>query len=196
MNIVSIDFDIIMAPSIEFYNNFTHDRYLFDNPLLKVCNADLEHYRKLTTWFFKNLKNVNYENVIFIKSHEQAVNYINKGDTLINIDHHHDLGYKKEEDIKPDEPKCHCGNWVKYLFDNNIISDYIWINNKNSTQPLYFNGKIEQCAIEDYNLDSLTGDKVIICLSPEWVPPQFHPLFYSWMDICGKGFNTIHIEFK
>lgn len=70
MNIVSIDFDIIMAPSIEFYNNFVSDKNLFDNPLLKVCNADLQNYRRLTTWFFKNLKNVNYEDVIFIKSHE------------------------------------------------------------------------------------------------------------------------------
>lgn len=70
MTIVSIDFDIIMAPSIEFYNNFTQDKFLFDNPLLKVCNADLRIYRQLTTWFFKNLKNVDYENIIFIKSHE------------------------------------------------------------------------------------------------------------------------------
>ena len=46
MNVVSIDFDIIMAPSIEFYNNFTNDKFLFDNPLLKVCIADLSIYRK------------------------------------------------------------------------------------------------------------------------------------------------------
>ena len=187
MNVVSIDFDIIMAPSIEFYNNLTNNRYLFDDPLLKVCNADLDHYRKLTTWFFKNLKNVEYENLIFIKSHEQIVNYINLGDVVYNIDHHHDLSYKEHE-----ENKCNCGNWVKYLFDNNIIKDYIWINNPNSIQPRYFKGKIEQCTFDSFNLDSLEADKVIICLSPEWVPPQYHSLLYSWMDICGKGFEVTY----
>ena len=41
MNIVSIDFDIIMAPSIDFYNNVNKDReQLFLNPLMKVSEAD------------------------------------------------------------------------------------------------------------------------------------------------------------
>ena len=184
MNVVSIDFDIIMAPSIEFYNNFTNDKFLFDNPLLKVCNADLSIYRKLTTWFFKNLKNVDYENIIFIKSHEQIVNYINKNDIIFNIDHHHDLGYDEKE-----INNCNCGNWAKYLLEKNIINNYTWIHNYNSVPPRYFDGKIEQCAFGDYNLDFLEAEKVIICLSPEWIPPQYHQLLYSWMDICGKGFE-------
>ena len=41
-----------------------------------------------------------------------------------------------------------------------------------------------------YNLDFLEAEKVIICLSPEWIPPQYHQLLYSWMDICGKGFEA------
>jgi hypothetical protein len=48
MNIVSIDFDIIMAPSIEFYNNMTGNSDLFNNDLVKVFTADLVHYQRLT----------------------------------------------------------------------------------------------------------------------------------------------------
>lgn len=130
MNIVSIDFDIIMAPSIEFYNNNVRDRTLFDNPLLKVCNADLEHYRRLTDWLIKNKKE---NNVIIIKSHERIVNYIdNPDDIVINIDHHHDLGYKFLENTCLDESKIDCGNWAEYLLSNKLIKKYIWINNENS----------------------------------------------------------------
>ena len=50
MNVVSIDFDIIMAPSIEFYNNMTGNPKLFDNYLTKVFTADLIHYQRLTQW--------------------------------------------------------------------------------------------------------------------------------------------------
>ena len=48
MNIVSIDFDIIMAPSIEFYNNMVGNPTLFNDDLVKVFTADLIHYQRLT----------------------------------------------------------------------------------------------------------------------------------------------------
>jgi hypothetical protein len=34
MNIVSIDFDIIMKPSIEYYNNLMHKEEAFTEPLM------------------------------------------------------------------------------------------------------------------------------------------------------------------
>ena len=47
MNIVSIDFDIIMKPSIEFYNNSVHskngDNLYKDSPYTN-CQADLIIY--------------------------------------------------------------------------------------------------------------------------------------------------------
>jgi len=46
MNIVSIDFDIIMAPSIELYRNFDLNGY--DNYYQNIFNADLTIYTKLT----------------------------------------------------------------------------------------------------------------------------------------------------
>ena len=39
MNVVSIDFDIIMAPSIELYRNLEHKYY--DDYYLSLFNADL-----------------------------------------------------------------------------------------------------------------------------------------------------------
>ena len=48
MRVLSIDFDIIMAPSIEFYNNMTGNHNLFNNDLVKVFTADLINYQRLT----------------------------------------------------------------------------------------------------------------------------------------------------
>jgi hypothetical protein len=48
MNVVSIDFDIIMAPSIEFYNHMSGNPELFDNYLTEIFPADLIHYQRLT----------------------------------------------------------------------------------------------------------------------------------------------------
>ena len=130
MNIVSIDFDIIMAPSIEFYNNMVRTRSLFNDPLLQVCNADLEHYRRLTDWLIKNKKN---DNVVIIKSHERIVNHISgPEDVIINIDHHHDLGYDFHTNEEDKITKINCGNWAEYLLSNNLIKKYVWINNENS----------------------------------------------------------------
>ena len=105
MIVVSIDFDIIMEPSIEFYNNFAGNRGrdLFRDPLLQGCNANLDTYKRLTIWL---IQNINCD-ISFILNHQEIINFIpDNCDTLINIDHHHDLGYSdKEEPLKSDEIK-------------------------------------------------------------------------------------------
>ena len=57
MNVVSIDFDIIMAPSIELYNNANGNReQLFLNPTMKTCEADLAIYNKISFWLYNQVK--------------------------------------------------------------------------------------------------------------------------------------------
>jgi hypothetical protein len=54
LNIVSIDFDIIMAPSIELYHNFEYNpRYA--HYYLNFFNADLQIYNQLTKWLFSQI---------------------------------------------------------------------------------------------------------------------------------------------
>lgn len=193
MNIVSIDFDIIMKPSIEYYNNVMNKEEAFASPLMQVCTADLTIYTKLTKWLIEMTKEMNADDIIFIESHEAIINYIPKDPKvrLINIDHHHDVGYHPT-DVDVDLGKnLHCGNWGKYLLKHNLIDDYIWICNENS-QKNYMYSSIKTHYISEYNLNSLKADKIIICLSNHWVPPQFRTLFYNWMDILSVLKNTIY----
>lgn len=97
--ILTIDFDIIMWPSIELYNHFVNgdDDNMWDIetdfPLLQYANADLELYYKLTNFLLKyKEKNIKF---IFINSHDEILKYINSPSTMVNIDHHHDLGYEE-----------------------------------------------------------------------------------------------------
>ena len=185
MTVVSIDFDIIMEPSIEFYNHFSGNRGrdLFRESLLQGCNANLDTYKRLTIWL---IQNINCD-INFILNHQEIINFIpDNCDTLINIDHHHDLGYSDKE-----EP-LNCGNWAKILKDEEKIKDYIWLNNGNSLNPIFYKGNIQQCQLSNYNINTITPDKIIICLSPEWVPPKFDPLFYLWTDICGKPIDAYY----
>jgi hypothetical protein len=69
MNIVSIDFDIIMAPSIELYNSFEH-KSLYEDYYFNLFNADLVIYSKLTEWLLKWIPEINPSDIHFIESHE------------------------------------------------------------------------------------------------------------------------------
>lgn len=186
MNVVSIDFDIIMAPSIEFYNNLVNSPKLFDNPLLQVCNADLIHYKRLTLWLIDQIEYLSPDKIIFIESHEEIINFLPDSSEihLINIDHHHDLSYEN----KDPNLGVNCGNWGKYLLNNNKIKDFFWIHNINSILPI-FESNYTHSTIEDYDLRQLKADMIIICLSPQWVPPQYSVLFHLWVEIVNKKFH-------
>lgn len=185
MNIVSIDFDIIMAPSIELYNNLQHN---YASYYEEMFNADLTIYNKITNWLLNILPQINTDDVVFIESHEQIVDFIPSGMPcdLINIDHHHDLGYGENAKEEP----LNCGNWGLYLLKDNKINNYIWIKNNNSIRPQYCGYNYKTKEFYNFNLSSLPADKIIICLSSPWVPQKYRPLFNLWMDMAGKLKDT------
>ena len=76
-----------------------------------------------------------------------------------------------------------CGNWGEYLLDNKLVKKYTWICNTNSNQYHEYNCSYNY--IDTMDLSNLQADKIIICLSPEWIPPQYRPLFYTWMSTIG-----------
>ena len=66
MNILTIDFDIIMAPSIQLYNDIIkgNNEWTIENmteiyPLLNYVEADFEIYQKLTNFFLSSFYNQN-----------------------------------------------------------------------------------------------------------------------------------------
>ena len=190
MNIISIDFDIIMAPSIELYNSF-EQRTAYENYYFNLFNADLTIYSKLTEWLLKWIPMINSSNIYFIESHEQIMNFIPQTKeeiNLINIDHHHDLGYAPPEEL--DKQCLTCGNWGRHLLKNNLIKNYTWIKNGNSRKCFNKEYDFNSKNFYDFDFSYLKPDMIIICLSAPWVPEQYYPLYNLWISMASKLNHT------
>lgn len=201
--ILSIDLDIIMSPCIELYNDSdeTWEQKFIRHPHLRVLTLDAHLYYILVQYLLKIIPNIPLENIYFIAQHNQIVNYIKKDipTSIINIDHHHDWAYLRKdiEEKITQKNQLNCGNWLKFLIDNSYdIKSYKWIHDGNAREaPLDSHSNI----LKNYQSTTLTNlsdlpveniDKVILCLSPEFIPPYYHNLFFSLMDICNFIKNT------
>lgn len=207
MDILSIDFDIIMAPVIEYYNGMVPRRTWNDiqeeNPGLITPKADFFHYNILIQLLEKNIKKDSKIYIAF--NHKMIIDFLEDDNNLniVNIDHHHDLGYDEKDDTKEGTLNSpNCGNWAKYLFDSNKMKNYVWIKNVNSVGIVRekINEQMTKYEILEKNfcefydkILSLNFDKIFICLSPEWVPPYYHTLFYGLLDWLNFKFNY-HLE--
>lgn len=191
--VVTIDFDIIMAPSINLYNNLVPANdweKLEEDPYFKLLKIDGIHYQKIFNYIMRCILVLPKERIHFIEDHGQVVRYIQEKCNLINIDHHHDIGYG--DDIEKQESPT-CANWVYYLYKTNLLNSYTWIHNDNSDKlpPNKMNIKIKTQDLHNFDLDVLNiPNELIICLSEPWTPPYIRPLFYTIMDICNKYYNT------
>ena len=196
MKVLSIDFDIIMAPDINLYNPLTPriaviDDLINQHPCLTGLRADFTHYQKLANLILTVGANMNYHDVCVSFSHEHIGKFlINDTDLeIINIDHHHDLGYDENDNFE----KCTCANWAYYLFKKGQLKKYTWLNNPNSgaippTQNEECFSSFPFCELEEKEYIKQFGqpDKIFLCLSPEWVPEQYHPLFFLMLDLLNK----------
>ena len=196
-NIVSIDFDIIMGPSIEAYNSYANkpwEEKIEDAGILEYCICDTSIYQKLTNYLISLTKNLSKEKIHIIRDHHHILNFLPEKETLqiFNIDHHHDIGYNEK-----DENELNCGNWGKYLKDQNPDNQIIWINNFNSKEPMpgKENFLTRTTPILSCSLENITPDELILCLSPEWVPPRYQTLFFLWLDLLNIIYNT-HFDFE
>lgn len=190
INIVTIDFDIIMHECIQFYNDMIEEDDGLDANLFPFVNsfpADLNLYEYLTRYIF-SLKDKS--NIYFISTHQNIAGYLNdlpedEEYCLYNIDHHHDVGY----DINWRIPSLFAGigDWVKYAREKKLIHKYVWINDDNSV-PVEKSGEKfidEIFNIRDFNLMELSDktDMLVLCGSPEWIPPIYQPLFSTWQTL-------------
>lgn len=106
---------------------------------------------------------------------------------IINIDHHHDYGYRDDKA----EEKVTCANWVKKAVEANKIYDYLWVNNETSEFPPEERGiKLNTQILKEFDLYDLQVDKLIICLSPEWIPFHIRPLFDLWIELYQQYYNV------
>lgn len=190
-NILTIDFDIIMGPSIDLYNHLVPNTkwYELKNiPQLNLLSFDSKIYQRLTLYLLELIKEIKFKNIHFILDHEKTTFLISSEENfnIYNIDHHHDCGYHQYDQNEP----LSCANWIAKIFDINKINNYTWITNLNSKDPETDKYKINKEFIHGYNFSQIPiPDELIICLSPSWVPEEFHPLFFLWQDMVSKHFN-------
>jgi hypothetical protein len=113
--------------------------------------------------------------IIFIKSHHLLLRYIEDENSIYNLDHHHDLGYKESDDPKLIEQKIYReGNWLLHLIHNKIINKYVWICNSDSDIKSPHLNEIRNLEYyyhtTDINiLNNIEFDKIVICESFEYV---------------------------
>lgn len=208
MNVLSIDFDIIMAPDIGLYNpmvkagqnedNITVEKLAKDFPMLQYCRADLNHYHKIISYLLTQISNLKFEDIRVSFNHEDIKNVLGDCDNvnMFSIDHHHDLGYPNPEKDEEEETKCHCANWGDYFLSNKTINSFTWLKNANSEEhPIYKNDlRVKMINLADFDLKQLPKmDKLFICLSPEWVAPMYYPLFYAMLDLINQQ-KDCHLE--
>lgn len=198
MKVVTIDFDIIMSPSIEFYNDLVGIEdplkdFVEEFSFLTNLPADLYQYEYLTRYIIKTIKNV--KEVFFISDHKDVIKILqdkipkDEQIDIINIDHHHDIGYNLDN-WKIKTLIHNCGNWVKVAKDKKLINSYTWIKNNNSNPPnqeaYALNYIQKEIFFEDSQLELISKetDYLILCQSFEWIPPVYQPLFLNWITIC------------
>ena len=199
MKIVSIDFDILMHQDLIIYNDAIKYGWhnLLNSPSMQVLRINLNLFCTLTLWLLDQIKKMKQTQIFFIKDHSSIYNIFEiqqiKQCDLYNIDFHHDLGYGSN----PFEEPLNCGNWVLKLLQKNKLKTYTWLNTQESA-PSYHQINFANCKYKqkniianDFKLIELENpDYLIICLSPEWVPPYYQNLFFLWMDLIAQHYGN------
>ena len=197
-NILTIDFDIIMAPCIELYNHMvpsiSWENLMANFSQGKLFHADLYLYQYLTDKLLFLLEKMNKEDIVVIEDHGQIIKYLdlNEKMNIYNIDHHHDCGYPGSQE-KIEEDILNCSNWGLILSEKKILNNFYWIRNHNSSIPNKDIRKVDFIDIDlsEFNFENMPiPDKLVLCLSEPWVPPYIRPLFFTWLDIANKYYNT------
>ncbi len=203
MTILTIDFDIIMAPSIMIYNDLVPLKSLEnlknDCSLFGQCKIDAVHYVRLTRALISLIEQHPKEKIHFVHNHGTVNKYIKDKTSIINIDHHHDLSYGKDTEKERLDEGYGCANWVRWLEENDLLQNYTWIRNDNSEMPKIRNAFFKHLQLKDIDLESFLNkenyDEIIICFSEPWIPNEYHELFFLWMDLCNKHYND-HFDFE
>lgn len=199
-HILSIDFDIIMEPSIEFYNRMTKipwDIRANGNNYVNLLVANYDIYYDLTQYLLSLTDKIPANKIHFIYEHHHLVHFLDPKESYVvtNIDHHHDRGYPQDGYEKIYEQPLNCGNWINYVPN---LKRYLWVNNPNSDIFIEDDehSVVDGICFRDFNINNLTTpDEVFICFSIPWIPPTHQSLFYLWMDVLNKIYNT-HFDFE
>ena len=188
-NIISIDFDICMWQDIQIYNDSISsasrdsvDRLVKTMPLLGYVRFDAHAYRAIVNILIEAKQLIGKDNIHFIIDHEEILQYLPKDKefNLYNIDHHHDMGYEEKIGVRPQ-----CGDWVCHAYDKYPMKKYYWVSDDLGVEPDTDKYEVQRLRVNSFSYHNILPEtsKVIVCLSPTWVPSQFYPLYDLLHDL-------------
>ena len=143
------------------------------NPVLSVdvdWILNINQYSSLIEYVCSKLELC--KQIIFIDSHHNIIDFLNKEDiSIINIDQHHDI----VNPINNFPDYVNEGNWVNYLINKNLLLDYIWVNNLKSYVGVDEINRGEIRNLRTFKMESnlnfirdLDYNKIIICKSRDF----------------------------
>lgn len=210
MKVLSIDLDFILEPCINLYNA---DIFLSNEVSLKEIWNNLDKTKQIFKYvevskdriiFLANLiENILTQSpnmkVCWAEDHSAIIPFLSsmydqsKID-LVNIDHHHDLGYSPEDNLLF---HAGCGNWVKYLIYCDVLNSYTWIKNENSQvenlTPSMLTNPISLINFStELDISNMQFDAVFITCSRHWFPPstyEFIDKFYNIIELMPNFIN-------
>ena len=175
----------IYNDSISSNSNDSVDRLVKSMPLLGYVRFDAHAYQSITNLLMEAKEQVGVENIHFITDHQDILKYLPKDKefNLYNLDHHHDMGYEEKRSVRPQ-----CGNWVCHAYDKYPMKKYYWVTDDLGVEPDSDTVKkypVQRLRANPFSFKTILPEteKVIVCLSPTWVPMQFHPFYHLWRDL-------------
>ena len=104
-----------------------------DNYILSIdCDwvQSPRQFQQVVQYFIEKIKDV--EEVYFTEEHQFHYPHVPENVILVNIDDHHDLGYKDYHYSWMDKGILDEASWVFALIRYKKLKGYIWISNYNS----------------------------------------------------------------
>lgn len=210
-NVLSIDMDYIMNPTIGLYNDWvsfgeykTMKPEEFWQALYKKIDMEphLEYDKEALLYIVKTfsraIASLPKDAIYFSLEHDGILNFLcadekKIGETyeIYNIDHHHDIYYGQEQkDLIDRFDYTDPANWVYYLGKNKKIEEYHWLRGSNSVPfelegvlDLYFPIDMETPKEE---IDNIKFDYVFVCCSKFFYPPKFTQ-FFDMLKLIAEG---------
>ena len=146
-------------------------------------------YQDILSYFTEKVKDV--EEVFFSGDHQFHYPHIPSNTILVNIDHHHDMGYKDFQYKNMEKGLMDEASWVLALIRLKKIKGYIWISNYESE----FDGALEDNLAKVRQLDifkryfdikdisEIKYNKILVCESYDWSKPGKY-VYYSLIALA------------
>jgi len=187
MRVLTIDLDYISTNYAKlvdnhFYNDFADKRWgeFYNNTYFKEehFTVNIDNWMFVLDVFTKAL--VECTDVAFGYEHDSILHdlqHVDEEISIVNIDQHHDICYLNEQYKEVVEYDIVSqADWVLWLIKHKKVSDYVWINNKNSTpldsSVVELDWNYQATTKENLEISDYKFDYIFVCGSPQYLAPH------------------------